>query len=116
MEHTLNHVIKVLPSDKQTIEELQTKMKALIQEQKKQRPPLTNIYLRKSDNEATCVNALKKFDPNIKVQYLIPGSAYIADFFLPSKNLIVEVNGPTHYIKRIENGLLVVSDELNGRS
>lgn len=59
---------------------------------------------------------MKTFDPNLKQQYQIPGHHFVADFFLPSKNLIVEINGPTHYIKKIVDGRVIVTDELNGRT
>lgn len=59
---------------------------------------------------------MKKFDENVVQQHHVPESNYVADFYLPSKNLLVEVNGPTHYIKRIQDGKVVVTDELNGRT
>jgi len=46
----------------------------------------------------------------------VPESKYTADFFFPSKGVIVEINGPSHYIKNIVDGKIKVTDELNGRS
>ena len=35
---------------------------------------------------------------------------------MPQTNTIIEVNGPSHYIKKIENTHIIVTEELNGRS
>ena len=42
----------------------------------------------------------------------------VADFYLPSSKTVIEVNGPSHYIKRIQQpeNFILVTSELNGRS
>jgi very-short-patch-repair endonuclease len=52
----------------------------------------------------------------VKSQYPLPGTSFVADFYLPSSNTVLEVNGPQHYIKKIENGKIVITDTLNGRT
>ena len=40
----------------------------------------------------------------------------MADLYHKPSNTIIEVNGPSHYIKKFEGDKIVVTDELNGRT
>jgi len=35
---------------------------------------------------------------------------------MPDTMTIIEINGPSHYIKKIVEGKIIVTDQLNGRS
>ena len=61
---------------------------------------------------------IKSFDEDAKSSYTIPDTKLVADFYLPSIKTVIEVNGPSHYIKRIRQpeNFIFVTSELNGRS
>ena len=41
---------------------------------------------------------------------------YVSDFYIPSRNLIIEVCGPHHYMRKVENGEFVKTNKLNKRA
>lgn len=74
--------------------------------------------MRVSHCEALISSCLKDIDPGTEASFAIPATKYIADFYLPESKVLVEVNGPSHYIKKIdqETNSIIVTRDLNGRT
>lgn len=68
-----------------------------------------NAYFTESVNERTINSELVKLYPDVISQYEVPDTQIVADFYIPSLKVIIEVNGPSHYIKCIDNNQIVVS-------
>ena len=81
--------------------------------------PRENMFIRVSNCEAYVSSILKDIDPGIEASYTIPNTKYVADFYLPESKTLIEVNGPSHYIKRLDPAnpkTVIVSHDLNGRT
>lgn len=69
-----------------------------------------------SINEADVQFVMDQIDNTAVNQYEIPGTRFVADFYFPKKKVVLEINGPSHYIKRIVDGKIEITNELNGRA
>lgn len=74
------------------------------------------ISMYESINEGDVRFVMDQIDNTAVNQYEIPGTRFVADFYFPKKKVVLEINGPSHYIKRIVDGKIEVTNELNGRA
>ena len=61
------------------------------------------MYIYESNNELLIKNVIDDIDINAKASYEVPNTKFVADFFLPSSNTLIEINGPSHYIKLLKD-------------
>lgn len=61
-------------------------------------------------------SVILEIDSKAQKQHQVANYRYTADFFLPGTKTIIEINGPSHYLKRIVDGKITVTDQLNGRT
>lgn len=60
--------------------------------------------MKRSYNENRIVEVTKSLGNDFLFTYNIPDTKYNADFFHVPSQTIIEVDGPNHFIKKIENG------------
>ena len=76
------------------------------------------MFIKESQNEEAVKNVIKEIDAGAQASFTVPVTKFVADFYLPGRKTLIEVNGPSHYIKKfdpLQNDIKVTS-ELNGRS
>lgn len=94
-------------------ETITDKIKSKLQESS---VPRENLYIKRSINEQKLTSVINNLGLDFAYSYKVPETKLVADFFHKPSKTIIEVNGPSHYIKKFEGHNIVVTDQLNGRS
>jgi hypothetical protein len=72
--------------------------------------PRENIYIRRSLNEQKLTSIMLKLGKDFVSNYKVPGSRLVADFYHAPSKTIIEVNGPSHYLKKFDGKNIIVSE------
>jgi very-short-patch-repair endonuclease len=75
-----------------------------------------NVYIKFSKNENRLIEVIQNLGNEYIYSFKVPNSKFVADFYHTPSKTIIEVNGPSHYVKKFDGDSLVVTDQLNGRS
>ncbi len=75
-----------------------------------------NIYIKYSQNENRLIEVVQSQGNHYIFSFNVPNTRFVADLFHTPTNTVIEVNGPSHYIKHFEANSIVVTEKLNGRS
>jgi very-short-patch-repair endonuclease len=72
--------------------------------------PRENIYIKRSINEQKLTSVINTLGLDFVYNFKVPDTKLVADFYHKPSKTIIEVNGPSHYIKKFEGEKIVVSD------